>query len=164
MSCKFNSSAVVQQYNWVVKDTKCSLKRLPLVAEILLSSTSRRTRPLDSAAYLMSAFGRRWAVLFWLPVEKGLPRWQKDAAQVENVLSVGLCREVKNRKAPKVHRDLERLSHCGWWHIADWRKYMKLITLLTANTFGQCVSFSTFASWVCSLKITFAWKEKYSKI
>lgn len=37
-------------------------------------------------------------------------------------------------------------------------KYMKLITLLTLF-FGQCVSFSTFVSWMCSLKITFSWKE-----
>lgn len=58
VSCEFNSSAVVQQRDWVVKDTKCSPKRLPLAAaEILLSSMSRRTRLLDITAYLMSVLG-----------------------------------------------------------------------------------------------------------
>lgn len=37
-------------------------------------------------------------------------------------------------------------------------KYMKLITQLTLF-FGQCVSFSIFVSWMCSLEITFPWKE-----
>lgn len=37
-------------------------------------------------------------------------------------------------------------------------KYMKLITLLTLY-FRQCVSFSIFISWMCSLEITFPWKE-----
>lgn len=37
-------------------------------------------------------------------------------------------------------------------------KYMKLITQLTLF-FGQCVSFSIFVSWMCSLENTFPWKE-----
>lgn len=41
-------------------------------------------------------------------------------------------------------------------------KYMKLITLLTLF-FGQCISFSTFVSWICSLKTTPAWKENIVK-
>lgn len=51
---RVNSSAVVQQYDWVMKDTECSLKRLPSAAEILPSSMSRRIRPSDITAYLMS--------------------------------------------------------------------------------------------------------------
>lgn len=41
-------------------------------------------------------------------------------------------------------------------------KCMKLITLLTLF-FGQRVSFSTFVSWMCSLKTTSAWKENIVK-
>lgn len=64
---------------------------------------------------------------------------------------------VRNGRAPKGSLGAQVVLVAGGALLFE-AKYMKLMTLLTLF-FGQCVSFSTFVSWMSSSKIMFAWKE-----
>lgn len=42
-----------------------------------------------------------------------------EGPSASDKISVGLDREVRNGKAPKVHPELEWLGYRSWWHVAN---------------------------------------------